>query len=250
VHLLREEEVPFAVIGRGSNLLFGDGRMERALILTGGLSRLTVEGQTIRAEAGVSLAVLASAAATAGLSGLEFAGGIPGSVGGAMFMNAGAYGGAVSDVATKSLALDTDTGELLSVTDHRFGYRQSIYGQEPRLICLSAEFSLKNGDPPKIRRAMKELARSRREKQPLEYPSAGSYFKRPDGHFAGKLIEDCGLKGFSVGGAAVSEKHAGFLINTGDATAADILALETHVRCTVWERFGVELEREVRLMDT
>ena len=248
VRVLRDAELPFAVIGRGSNLLFGDGRLQTVLILTAGLDGLTVTGQTICADAGVSLAALAVAAADAGLSGLAFAAGIPGSVGGATVMNAGAYGSAMSDVVVRSTALDTETGEVLTLTDHGFGYRESIYQRQPRLICLHAEFLLTEGNTAQIRQHMRELARQRREKQPLAYPSAGSYFKRPEGHFAGKLIEDCSLKGCSVGGAAVSEKHAGFLINTGNATAEDVLALEEQIRRTVYERFGVELEREVRLI--
>ncbi len=252
VRLLRAESVPFTVIGRGSNLLFGDGCLQTVLILTNGLSALTVTERTVYADAGVSLANLAVAAAQAGLSGLEFAAGIPGSVGGAMFMNAGAYGGAMSDVTVCSRALDTETGEILTIplADHAFGYRESIYQNNPHLVCLGAEFLLTDGNTAEIRAQMRELARLRREKQPLEYPSAGSYFKRPDGHFAGKLIEDCGLKGVSVGSAAVSEKHAGFIINTGDATAEDVLSLEKHVRETVRERFGVTLEREVRFIAT
>ena len=252
VRLLRNAEIRFAVVGRGSNLLFGDGLLQTALILTGGLCGLTVTEQTVFAEAGVSLANLAVAAAQAGLSGLEFAAGIPGSVGGAMFMNAGAYGRAMSDVTVCSRALDTETGELLTIplAEHGFGYRASIYQKEPHLICLGAELLLTEGNTAEIRAQMRHLARQRREKQPLEYPSAGSYFKRPEGQFAGKLIEDCGLKGVSVGGAAVSEKHAGFIINTGDATAADVLALEAQVHRAVEERFGVVLEREVCFLAT
>ncbi|MBQ9783248.1 MAG: UDP-N-acetylmuramate dehydrogenase [Clostridia bacterium] len=246
VAILRERETPFEVIGNGSNVLFGDGTLERVLIVTRGIAALQQTGNQITAGCGASLAALAACAAEASLSGLEFARGIPGTVGGALFMNAGAYGGAMSDVVTESLALDTESGRLLTLTDHGFGYRTSVYMNNPRLICLGGTFSLTPGDKRAIEEKMRELAVSRKEKQPLEYPSAGSYFKRPEGHFAGKLIEDCGLKGTRIGGAAVSQKHAGFLINLGGATAEDVLRLEELVRAQVLSRFGVELEREVR----
>lgn len=248
--LLREAELPFAVLGNGSNVLFGDGRLEGAIVFTKTMTELRVSGMRIDAACGVSLASLASAAAEHSLDGLAFAKGIPGTVGGAVFMNAGAYGGAISDVLVESRAWDCERGELLRVTEHNFDYRKSIYMQRKELICLGATFALREGDRESIVERMRALAVQRREKQPLEYPSAGSYFKRPEGHFAGKLIEDCGLKGYSVGGAEVSVKHAGFLINRGDATAKDILCLEEKVRNEVYRRFGVTLEREVRVIET
>ena len=165
-----------------------------------------------------------------------------------MVMNAGAYGGQISDLVVESHAYDLQTGENFSITEHGFGYRESVYLSNPRWICLEATLRLKVGDVSEIEAKMREYAQSRREKQPLEYPSAGSYFKRPEGHFAGKLIEDCGLKGYRIGDAAVSEKHAGFLINLGGATAEEMLRLEEHVRSCVKDRFGVILEREVRLI--
>ena len=248
--LLRANEVRYLVIGNGSNLLFGDGLLEGALVVMSGMNALRVEGETVVAECGVSLAALANAAASSSLGGLEFARGIPGTVGGAIFMNAGAYGGTIADVLRESRAFCPESGEIRDLTEHEFGYRKSIYMQNPDWICLGGVFSLSRGDEGTIRARMRELAEQRREKQPLEYPSGGSYFKRPDGFFAGKLIEDCGLKGYAVGDAAVSEKHAGFLINRGNATAEQMLRLESHVCETVLREFGVELEREVRFVRT
>ena len=165
-------------------------------------------------------------------------------------MNAGAYGGEMSMVVENSLALDVSAGELFTVENHEFGYRKSIYMEHPEWVCLAVNFSLSAGAREEIESQMREFAQSRREKQPLEYPSAGSYFKRPEEHFAGKLIEDAGLKGLRIGDAAVSEKHAGFLVNLGDATAEDMLSLESKVREEVVARFGVELTREVRWIPT
>lgn len=250
VSLCRASDVPYLVIGNGSNLLFGDGLLEGVLVVTTKMTSLRVKGTKIVAECGASLASLANAAANASLTGLEFARGIPGTVGGAIFMNAGAYGGAIADVLTESRVLCIESGEILTMTEHDFGYRKSMYMRHPEWICLGGVFSLSVGDGDAIRARMRELAEARRQKQPLEYPSGGSYFKRPEGHFAGKLIEDCGLKGFAVGDAAVSEKHAGFLINRGNATAEQMLRLEEHVRATVLREFGVELEREVRFVRT
>ena len=165
-------------------------------------------------------------------------------------MNAGAYGGEMSAVVENTLALDIEAGELFTVEDHEFGYRKSIYMQHPEWICLAVNLSLTVGNREEIEAQMREFAQSRREKQPLEYPSGGSYFQRPEGHFAGKLIEDAGLKGFCIGGAQVSEKHAGFLINRGDATAEEMLALEEKVCKEVRTQFGVTLTREVRFIAT
>ena len=247
--VLKKENVPFRVIGRGSNILFGDGVVEEALVFTEGVNDITVNGTDIMATAGVTLSSLASAAADAGLTGLEFAKGIPGSVGGAMFMNAGAYGGEMSDIVVSSVAFDLESGKTVDVTDHFFGYRKSLYSENRDLICISCRMTLRHGEKEKIFEKMKAFAESRREKQPLNYPSAGSYFKRPCDNFAGKLIEDAGLKGYRVGDACVSEKHAGFVVNLGNATAEDVLALEKHVRDTVYKKFGILLEREVQLID-
>ncbi len=246
VRLFREAEIPWELVGNASNVLFRDGVLEGALILTRRMSALKREGQVITAQCGVMLSALAQCAANASLSGLEFARGIPGTVGGAVFMNAGAYGGAISDVLVKSRGLDCESGELFELCDHAFGYRTGAYVTHPNWICLEGEFTLEEGCQEKIFQTMREQTEQRREKQPLEYPSAGSYFKRPVGHFAGKLIEDCGLKGYTVGQASVSQKHAGFIINLGGAEAADVLRLEEHIRAEVLREFGVELEREVR----
>ena len=248
--LLYGQGVPYEVVGNGSNLLFGDGRLERVLIVTRELCEIHRDGTTVTAECGASLSRLASFAAQEGLSGLAFAKGIPGTVGGAVFMNAGAYGGEMSMVVENSLALDLRAGELFTVEDHAFGYRKSIYMEHPEWVCLAVNFSLTLGDREEIEANMREFAQSRREKQPLEYPNAGSYFKRPEGNFAAKLIDDAGLKGMRIGDAAVSEKHAGFLLNLGEATAEDMLLLESKIREEVAARFGVELQREVRWIPT
>ena len=246
---IREYGLPVHVLGNGSNVLFGDGRLSGVLLVTKDMTSVTWQGDCLRADCGVMLSTLAIAAAEAGYSGLEFARGIPGTLGGATVMNAGAYGGQMSDVVTESEAYDLDTGRIHTVKDHGFGYRKSVYLSNFRWICLGATLRLSVGNSTEIETKMREYTQHRKEKQPLEYPSAGSYFKRPEGHFAGKLIEDCGLKGYRVGGAAVSEKHAGFLINLGDATAEDVLRLEHIVRDRVKERFGVMLEREVQWME-
>lgn len=250
VLFLKGQGIPYEVIGNGSNLLFGDGVLARVLIVTKELSDLCRDGTTVMAECGVSLSRLASFAAQENLSGLAFAKGIPGTVGGAVFMNAGAYGGEMSMVVENSLALDVEAGELFTVEDHAFGYRKSIYMEHPEWVCLAVNFSLTVGVREEIEEKMREFAQSRRKKQPLEFPSAGSYFKRPEGDFAGKLIEDAGLKGWRIGDAAVSEKHAGFLVNLGEASAEDMLALEAKVREEVASRFGVNLQREVRFIPT
>ncbi len=247
--VLKKAGVSSVVIGAGSNILVSDRGIRGAVIrLTKPFSHISREGNTLTAEAGVSLARLSAAALAAGLTGFEFAGGIPGSLGGAVYMNAGAYGGEMKDVVVQTDYLDAD-GRLQTLTGdaHRFGYRQSAFtGQDA--IILRSRLSLTPGDPDRIRETMGDLNARRRDKQPLSYPSAGSTFKRPAGHFAGRLIEDAGLKGASVGGAQVSEKHAGFIINTGGATAEDICRLMQYVREQVYNRFGVMLEPEVRLL--
>ena len=239
--------VTYRIIGKGSNLLFPDGHTEGAFIFTEAMRKITVTENTVTADAGASLAALSTVAAENSLEGLEFAKGIPGSVGGGIYMNAGAYGGELSATLISSLAYDTEAKKTvtLSNADHNFSYRHSAY-MEKNLVCLSATFALKKGNKAAIEEKMREYAHSRREKQPLELPSAGSYFKRPEGHFAGKLIEDCGLKGLRIGDAAVSEKHAGFIVNLGNATAEDVLALEEKIKKAVKEKYGVTLEREVR----
>ena len=225
---------PYLLIGHGSNLLIGDGGFRGTVICLGkAFSEITVDGEVITARAGALLSAVANTALEHGLTGMEFASGIPGSVGGALVMNAGAYGGEIRDI-------------LLSAEGLELGYRTSNITALGRTV-LGASFRLKKGDPAEIEAKMKDLNGRRKEKQPLEYPSAGSTFKRPEGYFAGKLIQDAGLKGFSIGGAQVSEKHAGFVINKGNATAKDILDLIKEVQRRVFEDAGVRLETEIRM---
>ena len=234
-------------LGNGSNLLVPDEGVQRFLIKpVPGLNQIVRDGNTITAGSGVTLARLAMFARDNDLTGLEFAHGIPGSLGGAVFMNAGAYGGEMAQVVRSVTCLNID-GEIETVTDFDFGYRKSIFSDGKRLI-LSAVMELQPGDRATITARMDELAAQRQSKQPLEFPSAGSMFKRPVGHFAGALIEQSGLKGFTVGGAQVSEKHAGFVINAGGATCSDVLELVRQVQLRVMEKFGVELEMEVRVL--
>lgn len=240
---------PVLVVGNGSNLLVSDEGLDRLVIHTGGLDSLERTGErTIRAGAGVSLARLASFAQKEGLGGLEFAHGIPGSLGGAVFMNAGAYGGEMKQVLSSVAAWFPGGGvKEIPACGLELGYRRSIFSSREGAV-LAAEIALEPREAGEIRDRMEELGRRRREKQPLELPSAGSVFKRPQGHFAGALIEQCGLKGTRVGGAQVSEKHAGFIVNTGGATSADVLGLIREVQRVVKEKTGVELEPEVRIV--
>ena len=248
VRLLDAHGVKFEILGNASNLLFAFDLYRGAFIFTDKVSRSKRADDRIYCDAGVSLTHLANLAAANSLGGLEFAFGIPALVGGAVFMNAGAYGGQMSDVIDHTLAYDRKSGSVLEIRDNHFGYRHSIYMQNPDLICLGATFALSARPSEEIRAQMAANAASRREKQPLDLPSAGSYFKRPEGHFAGKLIEDCGLKGMRVGDAMVSPKHAGFIVNVGEATYSDVLELEEKIKEEVMRSFGVELEREVRLI--
>ena len=246
--LIDGEGVRCEIIGNASNLLFAFDYFDGALIFTSGLGGISVDGNKIFCGAGASLTHLSSVAAEHSLTGLEFAYGIPALVGGAVYMNAGAYGGAVSDVIEYSIAYNRKSGRVYRLYDCDFFYRHSKYMSDPSLVCLGAVFALPYGNEAEIKEKMAQNMASRKANQPLEYPSAGSYFKRPEGHFAGKLIEDCGLKGLSVGGAQVSEKHAGFIINRGGATYSDVLALEEKIKEKVFSEFGVELEREVRVI--
>lgn len=249
VALCREAGVPYVIIGNGSNLLVSDDGFHGVVICTRrGMEKLTIEGKIIRAEAGVLLSRVAAEAMKAGLTGLEFASGIPGCIGGAVVMNAGAYGGEMKQVLTRVHVLMPE-GELLwiPVEEMELGYRTSCI-PKCQGIVTAVEMCLEPGDPVAIKARMDELNRSRREKQPLEYPSAGSTFKRPVGYFAGKLIQDAGLAGYTVGGAQVSAKHCGFVINRGGATAADVLELCRQVKERVQEQFGVLLEMEIRTL--
>lgn len=236
----------FFVLGKGSNLLVGDkGYPGIVLNLGKRFARIEVEGNIIRAEAGASLPQVAATAMQHGLSGLEFAAGIPGSIGGAIVMNAGAYDGEMKQV-TKCVTVLNQMGEemVLDCDTMEFGYRTSIIKNRP-FVVEEVELQLTKGDPAEIKAKMDEFNGRRKEKQPLEYPSAGSTFKRPEGYFAGKLIMDAGLRGFRIGGAQVSEKHCGFVINVGNASSADVREVIDEVRERVKQQFGVTLEPEV-----
>ena len=237
------------VLGRGSDLLVSDEGYRGVIVAVGeGLMGVSVDGTEMTCQAGVDLREASEMACELGLSGLEFACGIPGSVGGACFMNAGAYGGCVADVLKCVRALAPDGSQVtLDVDELDLGYRRSRVATDG-LVVLSATFDLEKGDPEKIRAKMDDFTQRREEKQPLEMASAGSTFKRPEGHFAGKLIMDAGLQGYRVGGAEVSRKHAGFVVNTGGATAADVHAVIEHVQDEVERQFGVRLEPEVRFL--
>lgn len=247
VLLCQKEKMPYYVLGNGSNLLVGDKGFRGVVIqIFKDMNQITVDGDVLTAQAGASLAMAANAALEHGLTGFEFAAGIPGTLGGATVMNAGAYGGELKDVLVSAKVL-TKEGEIriLSNEELELGYRRSII-PEKGYIVLEASIGLSPGDKGEIKARMDELRERRISKQPLEYPSAGSTFKRPEGYFAGKLIQDAGLKGFTVGGAQVSDKHSGFVINKGDATAADIRELICQVSRRVKEVCGVELEPEVK----
>lgn len=244
----RDAGVSAYVIGNGSNLIVRDGGVRGLVIALGeGMSGVSRAGNVVTAQAGASLARVAAFAQTEGLSGLEFASGIPGTLGGGCAMNAGAYGGQLSDVLIDAQVLMNGEFRTLTRDEMDMGYRTTLPLRAGGVV-LSARFELTPDDPEAIAARMRELNARRRDKQPLNYPSAGSTFKRPEGHFAGALIEGAGLKGRAVGGAQVSEKHAGFIVNTGGATASDILALIRIVQDEVKTRYGVELETEVRVI--
>lgn len=243
----KENEIPFFVLGNGSNLLVSDSGIKGVVIsFSQKLNRISRSENCLTASAGASLTALCRAAANERLSGLEFAFGIPGSVGGAVFMNAGAYGGEMKDVV-KSVTSLFQSGEIrtISANDADFGYRHSAFQQNGAVI-LSAQVELFDGSQAEIEEKMRDILSRRKDKQPLEYPSAGSAFKRPKNGFAAAMIDECGLKGFSIGGAQVSEKHAGFVINRGNATCEDVLRLLDAVRERVFEKTGVMLEAEIK----
>ncbi|MBR5248458.1 MAG: UDP-N-acetylmuramate dehydrogenase [Lachnospiraceae bacterium] len=246
---LRLIEEPYTILGNGSNLLVSDkGYRGIVLQIANKMSDIRVEGNTITAQAGALLSKVAKAALDHGLTGLEFASGIPGSIGGAVVMNAGAYDGEMKQVITSVTVLDQEGEELiLDNPTMEFGYRTSVIKYRPFLVT-EVTMTLTPADPTIIKSTMDDLATRRREKQPLEYPSAGSTFKRPQGHYAGQLIMEAGLKGFQIGGARVSDKHCGFVINTGSATAADVAHVIHHVQQTVKEKFDITLEPEVIML--
>ena len=249
VEICKEEKLPYFVLGNGSNLLVSDKGYRGVVIqLWKNFSDITVKDCCIQAKAGALLSKVAAEALEAGLTGMEFASGIPGTIGGAAFMNAGAYGGEMKDIIKSVKVLDTQ-GEVrvLPKEELKMGYRTSIV-KEKGYTVLSVELELTKGNQEEIRNTMEDLKERRTSKQPLEMPSAGSTFKRPEGYFAGKLIMDSGLRGFSVGGAQVSEKHCGFVVNKDGATAMDVLTLIREVQRKVKEQFGVDLETEVRFL--
>ena len=249
VEICKEENLPYFVLGNGSNLLVSDKGYRGVVIqLWKNFSDITVKDCCIQAKAGALLSKVAAEALEAGLTGMEFASGIPGTIGGAAFMNAGAYGGEMKDIIKSVKVLDTQ-GEVrvLPKEELKMGYRTSIV-KEKGYTVLSVELELSKGNREEIRNTMEDLKERRTSKQPLEMPSAGSTFKRPEGYFAGKLIMDSGLRGFSLGGAQVSEKHCGFVVNKGGATAMDVLNLIREVQRRVKEQFGVDLETEVRFL--
>ena len=243
----KEKNMPLFVMGNGSNLLVSDkGVRGFVLKISDKFANCVVAEDVITAQSGILLSTLSKTAQKNSLSGLEFAGGIPGTLGGAIYMNAGAYGGEMKDVI-KSVTYLKD-GEVKKITDgFEFGYRKSVFTDSDAII-LEAELQLKRGDAEEIKAKMEDFKNRRQEKQPLSMASAGSTFKRPEGYFAGRLIEDAGLKGYAIGGAAVSEKHSGFVVNKGGATAQDVRLLISHIQKTVKEKFGVELETEVKMM--
>lgn len=247
VQVCKNAEEPFYVLGNGSNLLVGDNGYRGVIIqIFKNYSDIIIEGTQITAKAGALLSKVAKKALHAGLTGFEFASGIPGTIGGAVVMNAGAYGGEMKDVILSATVM-TQEGRIIKLSNQelQLGYRTSLVARQNDIV-LEVRLGLKKGNPDEIRDLMEELKNKRVTKQPLEYPSAGSTFKRPEGYFAGKLIMDAGLKGFSVGDAQVSEKHCGFVINKGDASARDIVALMDEVTGRVKDQFGVTLEPEVK----
>ena len=247
IECCKESDMPYYILGNGSNLLVSDKGYEGVVIqIFKNMNEILVEGNVIKAQAGALLSTVAARALDAGLTGFECLAGIPGTLGGACVMNAGAYGGEMKDVLEEVLVL-TEEGEFLTLPKEELelGYRTSIIAKK-NYIVLEAVMCLQEGDKEAIKARMDELKEQRVTKQPLEYPSAGSTFKRPAGYFAGKLIQDAGLRGFQVGGAQVSEKHCGFVINREDATAADVAELMRQVSLKVEEQFGVPLEAEVK----
>ena len=246
ISYLEKNGIRYFLLGKGSNVLFDDAGYDGAVVSTSKLDKISVCGNEITAQCGASFTYLASVAAENSLSGLEFAYGIPGSVGGAVFMNAGAYGSETAAVLKSSRYLDISdcTVKTLPLEEHLFGYRDSVF-RHRRFIHLSSVFALQAGDKAQIRAYMNELMQRRRDKQPLEYPSAGSVFKRYPGRYTAQMIDEAGLRGLSVGGAQVSEKHAGFIVNKGNATSSDVIALVGKVREAIRDKYGIEIECEI-----
>jgi len=249
VEICRREGIPFFIMGNGTNIIVSDKGIRGVVIKTcGRFERYTVKDTVIEAESGVLLSKLAEIALEHGLTGLEFASGIPGSLGGAVVMNAGAYDGEMKDVVERTEYIDKDGFiRMLEGDEHRFGYRTSLI-QEEGGIVLRSWLRLKKGNKEDIKALMDDLNERRKSKQPLELPSAGSVFKRPPGCFTGKLIENCGLKGYRIGGAEVSMKHCGFIVNTGGATANDVISLIRYIQDRIKSEYGIELQTEVKIV--
>lgn len=249
IKLIKKENVPYLIIGNGSNLLIKDGGIRGVVIeISNNFNHFEIEGKKVKIQAGALLSVVGKAVLREELKGFEFAAGIPGTLGGALAMNAGAYGGEMKDIVKSVKLMDTD-GNIFEFTneDMEFGYRRSILSKTDYIV-LSAEIELEKGNHEEIKATMMDFTQRRVTKQPLSLPSAGSTFKRPEGHFAGKLIEDSGLRGLTLRGAQVSEKHCGFVVNLGNAKAKDLLELMYVVKSTVNAKFGIMLEEEVKIL--
>jgi UDP-N-acetylmuramate dehydrogenase len=249
LELCGENNVPCMIMGNGSNMLVSDKGIRGVVVQIGSkMSACKIDGETVYAEAGILMSALAKKILAAELSGFEFASGIPGTLGGGIYMNAGAYGGELKDIIEEVTYINEDNQiKTAKNAELDFGYRHSMF-ETGKYVILSCMMKLKKGNPEEIKAQMVDYMKRRNDKQPVSMPSAGSTFKRPEGYFAGKLIQDAGLMGFSIGGAQVSEKHAGFVVNKGGATACDVLDLIEHVQKTVKKKFGVDLEPEVRLI--
>lgn len=249
IQLCKSWNIPYVFIGNGSNILFDDNGYRGAIIQSKRMKNIHIHEAVLQADCGTSLTAAASASQQASLTGMEFAYGIPGSCGGAVYMNAGAYDGQISDILTQSTCYDPESDQIITLRaeQHDFGYRHSVYMHTERII-LSAAFTLQPGDAAEIRKKMEEFMSRRIEKQPLEYPSAGSVFKRYPGHYTSKLIEEAGLKGVRIGGAQVSPKHAGFIVNTGGATASDVRSLVALIQNKIRQIHGIDIECEIRFI--
>ena len=248
INIAKNNSVRFEIIGNGSNVLFADEGFDGVVIFTNKLKLITLNGLEITAQTGAKLVNISALALENSLTGFEFAHGIPGTVGGAIVMNAGAYGGDMSCVVLTSRYFNSKTNKIyeIGLDEHKFAYRSSLFEKDKSLVFLSTTIRLQYGDKFDIIERISKNSESRKKSQPLEYPNCGSFFKRPDGYFAAKLIDDAGLKGKVVGGAMVSTKHAGFIVNCGGATARDVLELASIVENQVFDKFGVRLEREVK----
>lgn len=249
IKLCYRDKLPIFIMGNGTNLLVSDKGIRGVVIkICDNLNGYSVKGECIEAFGGILLSTLSNIALLNELSGLEFASGIPGTLGGAVAMNAGAYGGEIKDVVIETEFIDrTGNSVVIRGEEHQFGYRTSFIQKQSGFVVKSV-LKLKKGDKAAIKALMDDLNWRRKDKQPLEMPSAGSVFKRPEGYFAGKLIEDCGLRGYSIGGAQVSVKHCGFIVNSGNATFKDIIDLVRHIQKTVKDKFNVELQTEIRIV--